>query len=51
MKNYDNYFLPIDNIEDAKHYYHDILGLEEKFDFSDKEWSLIKSAGRNRPLF
>lgn len=31
---YDNYFLPVDNIEKAKEYYNKILGLELKFDFS-----------------
>ncbi|MGL6201916.1 MAG: VOC family protein [Lachnospiraceae bacterium] len=36
MKKYDNYFLPIDNIEEAHHYYRDILGLEIKFDYADK---------------
>ena len=25
MKNYDNYFLPVDNMEEAKRYYEDIL--------------------------
>ena len=27
MKNYDNYFLPVDNMEEAKRYYEEILGL------------------------
>ena len=48
MKNYDNYFLPVDNMEEAKKvalwfkklfgedYYLEILGLKKKFDFSDK---------------
>ena len=36
MKNYDNYFLPVDNMEEAKRYYEEILGLKKKFDFSDK---------------
>ena len=31
---YDNYFLPIDNMEEAKKYYNNTLGLELKFDFS-----------------
>ena len=26
MKNYDNYFLPVDNMEEAKRYYEEILG-------------------------
>lgn len=36
MKNYDNYFIPVDNMEEAKNYYENVLGLEKKFDFSDK---------------
>ena len=31
MKNYDNYFLPVDNMEEAKRYYEEILGLKKKF--------------------
>lgn len=31
---YDNYFLPIDNMEEAKEYYNNTLGLALKFDFS-----------------
>ncbi len=33
---YDNFFLPVDNIEKAKEYYKNVLGLELKFDFSEK---------------
>ena len=29
MKNYDNYFLPVDNMEEAKRYYDEILGETE----------------------
>lgn len=36
MNNYDNYFLPVDDMEEAKKYYEEVLGLEKKFDFSDK---------------
>ena len=36
MKNYDNYFIPVDNVEEARNYYENILGLEKKFDFSGK---------------
>lgn len=36
MKNYDNYFLPVDDLEEAKKYYEETLGLKKKFDFSDK---------------
>ncbi|WP_233573248.1 VOC family protein [Leptotrichia sp. OH3620_COT-345] len=35
LKGYDNFFLVVDDLEKAKKYYKDILGLEIKFDFSD----------------
>lgn len=35
MKNYDNFFLPVDNMDEAKNFY-ETLGLQPKFDFSDK---------------
>ncbi len=35
MKSYDNFFLPIDNMESAKNFYGKTLGLKLKFDFSD----------------
>lgn len=36
MKNYDNFFLGVNNLDDAKEYYESILGLKLKFDFSKK---------------
>lgn len=30
MKNYDNFFLPVNNLEEAKKYYNEVLGLELK---------------------
>ena len=36
MKTYDNFFLPVSNLAQAKDYYQNILGLSLKFDFSDK---------------
>lgn len=36
MKAYDNYFIPVDDLDKAKDYYSNILGLAMKFDFSDK---------------
>lgn len=36
MNNYDNFFLPVDDMEAAKKYYEELLGLNLKFDFSDK---------------
>ena len=35
MEKYDNFFLGVDNLEEAKKYYGDILGLNLKFDFSN----------------
>lgn len=34
IKDYDNFFLPVNNLEKAKEYYQK-LGLSIKFDFSD----------------
>lgn len=36
MKNYDNFFMGVSNLEEARKYYENILGLEVKFDFSKK---------------
>ena len=35
MNSYDNFFLPIDNMESAKAFYGEMLGLQLKFDFSN----------------
>ncbi|WP_099466884.1 VOC family protein [Konateibacter massiliensis] len=35
MKNFDNFFLPVNDMEEAKQYYGELLGLQMKFDFSD----------------
>ena len=35
MKKYDNFFIPVDDLEMAKKYYENNLGLKVKFDFSD----------------
>ena len=35
MNNYDNMFLPVDDMAAAKHYYETVLGLSLKFDFSE----------------
>ena len=34
MKKYDNFFIPVDDLEMAKKYYENNLGLKVKFDFS-----------------
>lgn len=36
MKKYDNFFLPVNNMEEAKQYYGEVLGLDLKFDFSQQ---------------
>ena len=36
MKNYDNFFLGVNNLSEAKEYYQTVLGLQLKFDFSTK---------------
>ena len=36
IKDYDNYFLPADSLETAKDFYKNKLGLDIKFDFSDR---------------
>ena len=36
MKNYDNFFMGVRNLAEARKYYENILGLELKFDFSQK---------------
>ena len=33
---YDNFFLPADNLETAKEFYQNKLGLALKFDFADR---------------
>lgn len=36
MNNYDNFFMAVDNLEEASKYYENILDLKLKFDFSNK---------------
>ena len=48
MKNYDNLFLPIDNMEKAKNFYGKTLGLDLKFDFSDMGMSAF-NVGSEEP--
>ncbi len=45
---YDNFFLPADNLDKAKEFYQKKLGLETKFDFSDKGMTAFK-VGDNEP--
>ena len=36
MKSYDNFFLPVSDLEKATKYYTETLGLKAKFKFEDK---------------
>ena len=36
MDGYDNFFLPVNDMARAREYYQNLLGLDVKFDFSDK---------------
>lgn len=47
MKDYDNFFLPVANLEKAKEYYQK-LGLSIKFDFSDNGMVAFK-VGNQEP--
>lgn len=48
IHDFDNFFLPADNLEEAKEFYTKKLGLETKFDFSDKGMTAFK-VGENEP--
>ena len=48
IKDYDNYFLPADNLETAKEFYQNKLGLDIKFDFSERGMVAFK-VGDNEP--
>lgn len=45
---YDNFFLPVDNIEKAMDYYEEIIGLKLKFNFKDKGM-VAYNVGNNEP--
>lgn len=48
IKDYDNFFLPADDLSSAKDFYQKKLGFEVKFDFSDKGMVAFK-VGNNEP--
>lgn len=48
ISNYDNFFLPAENLDTAKDFYKNKLGLEMKFDFADKGMVAFK-VGDNEP--
>lgn len=48
IKNYDNFFLPADKLDTAKDFYKNTLGLDIKFDFSERGMVAFK-VGDNEP--
>jgi predicted enzyme related to lactoylglutathione lyase len=48
MKDYDNFFLPSDDLKKGKKFYSDLLGLTVKFDFSNIGMIAFK-VGENEP--
>ncbi|MFQ6083454.1 MAG: VOC family protein [Candidatus Aminicenantia bacterium] len=48
MKDYDNFFLPVSDLEKGKDFYQKVLGLSTKFDFSDKGMVAFK-VGNQEP--
>jgi predicted enzyme related to lactoylglutathione lyase len=48
ISDFDNFFLPAKDLDEAKEFYKDKLGLEIKFDFSDKGMTAFK-VGQNEP--
>ena len=48
ISNYDNFFLPSDDLDAAKEFYKDKLGLGIKFDFAEKGMVAFK-VGDNEP--
>jgi len=42
ITDYDNFFLPADNLDTAKEFYKNKLGLDIKFDFADKGMTAFK---------
>jgi predicted enzyme related to lactoylglutathione lyase len=48
ISDYDNFFLPADNLDTAKEFYKNKLGLDIKFDFSERGMVAFK-VGDNEP--
>jgi predicted enzyme related to lactoylglutathione lyase len=48
MKDFDNFFLPANDLSIGKEFYHDILGLDVKFDFS-KQGMMAFKVGQQEP--
>ncbi|MFT8872607.1 MAG: VOC family protein [Sporolactobacillus sp.] len=48
INDYDNFFLGVDDLTEAKQYYHNTLGLPVKFDFASKGMIAFR-VGRHEP--
>ena len=48
IKDYDNFFIPVDSLDRAKRFYRDILGLPVHFDFGDIGMTAFK-VGNSEP--
>ena len=48
LKNYDNFFLPADDLEKGREFYQAVLGLPVKFDFSEHGLHAFK-IGNEKP--
>lgn len=48
MNNYDNLFLPVNNMEESKKFYSEVLGLKLKFEFSPQGMAAF-SVGTEEP--
>jgi predicted enzyme related to lactoylglutathione lyase len=48
IKDYDNFFLPVNSLDEAKKFYNQILGFSIKFDFSDAGMTAF-SVGNQEP--
>ena len=48
MNGYDNFFLPVSDMGHAREYYQNVLGLDVKFDFSDRGM-LAYRVGQDEP--
>lgn len=48
MKTYDNFFLPVEDMAQAKAFYGEILGLETKFEFPDSGMAAYR-VGQEEP--
>jgi len=51
LKNYDNFFLPADDLEKGREFYQAVLGLPVKFDFLNTVCLRLKLGMRNLLLF